>query len=135
MHYEKPLAPRVMMRTAETAGTMKQFGFDMSVTIVGRSFTQERFNALRYYKVDGDRQHHRVPTIEASTARDPYICFCVAAGDQIGTNDLKIIEVGVFLATIDGGALSDPDFRPALEIQELVNAVIIASKSRHRIQF
>jgi predicted dehydrogenase len=54
----------------------------------------------------------------------------VAAGHQLGFNDLKTIEIAEFLATIGGGAKSGPDFREAWEIQKVVDAAVKSSKAR-----
>ncbi len=112
-------------------GRKMQLGFEISGTKGALVFSQERFNELRYYKVDGDPRHQGFTTIEAGPAHWPYGLFCVAPGHQIGFNDLKAIEVAEFLASIEGGEVSGPDFREAWEIQKVVDTAIKASLNRH----
>jgi len=112
-------------------GRKMQLGFEISGTKGALVFSQERFNELRYYKVGGDPRHQGFTTIEAGPAHWPYGLFCVAPGHQIGFNDLKAIEVAEFLASIEGGEPSGPDFREAWEIQKVVDTAIKASVNRH----
>ena len=112
-------------------GRKMQLGFEVAGTKGSLSFTQERFNELRYYKVGGDPRHQGFTTIEAGPAHSPYGRFCVAPGHQIGFNDLKAIEVAEFLAAIENGEAANPDFREAWEIQKIVDLAIKASVTRN----
>ena len=56
--------------------------------------------------------------------------FCVAAGHQLGFNDLKTIEVAEFLGDVAGGPTSGPDFREAWEIQKVVETAVNAGRAR-----
>ncbi|MCU0802089.1 MAG: gfo/Idh/MocA family oxidoreductase, partial [Rhodobacteraceae bacterium] len=66
--------------------------------------------------------------IEAAPDHAPYGLFCVAAGHQLGFNDLKTIEVAGFLNAIAGLAPAPFGFRQGLRIQQLVEAIQISSQ-------
>ena len=111
-------------------GRKMQLGFEINGSKGSLVFTQERFNELQFYKTGGDPRHAGFTRIESGPQHPPYLNFCVAPGHQIGFNDLKAIEVAEFLAEIDGGPKSGPDFREAWEIQKVVEAAVNASKTR-----
>jgi predicted dehydrogenase len=111
-------------------GRKMNLGFEVSGTKGSLVFSQEHFNELHLYRVGGDSRHLGYVRIESGPAHDPYGLFCVAAGHQLGFNDLKTIEVADFLATISGGPLKGPDFREAWEIQKIIDVAVRSSKDR-----
>jgi predicted dehydrogenase len=56
----------------------------------------------------------------------------VAGGHQLGFNDLKTIEMAEFIAAIEHGTPTFPDFREAWEIQRIVDAAIRSSAQGQR---
>ena len=112
------------------SGRKMQLAFELSGSKGSLCFTQERFNEIHYYKSGADPRHGGFTRIEAGPQHPPYVNFCVAAGHQLGFNDLKTIEAAEFLAAIGGGAINGPDFREAWEIQKVVEAAVQSSRSR-----
>jgi predicted dehydrogenase len=113
-----------------TTGRKMQLGFELTGSKGSLVFTQERLNELLYYKAGTDLRHSGFTRIEAGPQHPPYGAFCVAAGHQLGFNDLKTIEIAEFLNAIAGGPKTGPDFREALEIQKTVDAALRSSQSR-----
>lgn len=111
-------------------GRKMQLGFELSGTKGSLVFNQERFNELHYYKVGSDPRHNGYTKIEMGPQHAPYGNFCVAAGHQLGFNDLKTIEVADFLNGIATGQASGPDFRFAWEIQKIIDTAVASSKAR-----
>ncbi len=84
-------------------------------------FTQERFNELDVYFADDKTGLRGFRKVLAGPEHEPYEAFCVAAGHQIGFNDLKAIEVRDFLVAVAGGARIGPGFAEGHGIQRLVD--------------
>ena len=97
-------------------------------------FTQERFNELKVYFTDDKTGLRGFRTIVAGPEHEPYGAFCVAAGHQIGFNDLKAIEVRDFLAAVAGGPRLGPDFAGGAEIQNLVETAYRSSREKRWIE-
>jgi predicted dehydrogenase len=113
-----------------TTGRKMQLGFEISGSNGSLVFSQERFNELHFYKVGTDPRHAGFTRIEAGPQHPPYGAFCVAAGHQLGFNDLKTIEMAEFLSAIGGGPKAGPDFREAWEIQKVVDTAVHSSRER-----
>jgi predicted dehydrogenase len=111
-------------------GRKMQLGFELTGEKGSLVFTQERLNELLYYKSGGEPRHMGFTRIEAGPQHAPYGGFCVAGGHQLGFNDLKAIEMAEFLGAIGRGEKSGPDFREAYDIQRVVDAAIMSSKTR-----
>ena len=110
-------------------GRKMQLGFEVEGSKGSLAFTQERLNELKFYKAGQNPQTSGFTTIESGPQHPPYGGFCVAAGHQLGFNDLKTIEMAEFLAAIGGASHAGPDFREAVEIQKVVEAAIQSSKA------
>ena len=110
-------------------GRKMQLAFEVEGSKGSLAFTQERLNELKFYKSGQNPQTSGFTTIESGPQHPPYGGFCVAAGHQLGFNDLKTIEMAEFLAAIGGAKHVGPDFREALEIQKVVEAAIQSSKA------
>jgi predicted dehydrogenase len=93
-------------------------------------FSQERFNELRYYKVERDGSRNGFRTILAGPEHPPYGAFCIAGGHQIGFNDLKVIEIRNFLEALAGGPRPFADFREAYEVQRVIDAALESSRAQ-----
>ena len=110
-------------------GRKMQLGFEVEGSKGSLAFTQERLNELKFYKAGQNPQTSGFITIESGPQHPPYGGFCVAAGHQLGFNDLKTIEMAEFLGAIAGAQHAGPDFREAFEIQKVVEAAIQSSKA------
>lgn len=111
-------------------GRKMQLGFEIEGSKGALAFTQERLNELKFYKSGNDPRSSGFTTIESGPQHPPYGGFCVAAGHQLGFNDLKTIEIAEFLAAIGGAKPHGPDFREAFEVQKIVEAAIQSSKQQ-----
>ncbi len=111
-------------------GRKMQLDFEITGSKGSLAFTQERLNELHYYKAGGDPRHAGFTKIVAGPQHPPYGRFCVAAGHQLGFNDLKTIEIAEFLGAIATGKKAGPDFREAYEIQKVVEAALASSRLR-----
>ena len=112
------------------AGRKMLLGFEVHGSMGGLSFNQEHLNVLHFYRAGGDPRHGGFTRIEAGPPHEPYGRFCVAAGHQLGFNDLKTIEMAEFLAACAGGPVAGPDFREAYEVQKVVAMAVESSKTR-----
>jgi predicted dehydrogenase len=112
-------------------GRKMQLGFEINGTKGSLAFNQERLNELEFYKAGGDPRHAGFTRIEAGPQHPPYVNFCLAAGHQLGFNDLKTIEVAEFVKEVAGGPKSGPDFREAWEVQKVVETAVNSSKARN----
>lgn len=86
-------------------------------------FSQERLNELHIFDMSDQPGRRGFRRIEASPAHAPYGEFCVAAGHQLGFNDLKAIEIAGFARALAGEAKELFNFRAGWRIQGLVDAV------------
>ncbi|RDJ98563.1 Gfo/Idh/MocA family protein [Paraburkholderia lacunae] len=114
-------------------GRKMQLEFEIYGTKGALCFSQERFNELKYFKAGGDPRTSGFTRIEAGPAHPPYENFTVADGHQLGFNDLKTIEMAEFIAAIEHGTPTFPDFREAWEIQRIVDAAIRSSAEAQRV--
>ena len=112
------------------SGRKMHLGFELTGNKGSLVFNQEHFNEIHYYKAGGDPRHGGFTRIEAGPQHAPYGRFCVAAGHQLGFNDLKTIEMAEFLRAIGGAPRAGPDFREAWEIQKVVEAAVHSSRAR-----
>jgi predicted dehydrogenase len=109
------------------SGRKMGLAFEISGTKGGLSFTQERFNELRLYRA-GDRRLGGFVTIEAGPEHGDYGAFCPAGGHQIGYNDLKTIEVKAAIEAALGLPSAAKDFREALVVDEVADAIRRSSR-------
>ena len=104
-------------------GEVMQLAFELRGTKGAITFTQERFNELRLFRSGGDPARKGFTTIHAGPAHAEYGAFIPAAGHQLGFNDLKVIEVRRLLDAVAGRAPSDTDFREALAVTRVMEAI------------
>lgn len=104
-------------------GRKMQHDFEVYGTKGALAFSQERFNELQYFSTDDRKGRQGFRRIEASPDHPPYGLFCVAAGHQIGFNDLKAIEVAGFVKAIAEEEPEPFNFRKGLRIQTLVETI------------
>ncbi len=112
------------------SGRKMRHDFEISGSKGGIAFSQERFNELELYLTGDARGRSGFRKIFAGPEHEPYGNFCVAAGHQIGFNDLKTIEVRDFLRAIAGEEVGHADFREGLEVQRTIEAIYRSARSR-----
>jgi predicted dehydrogenase len=110
-------------------GRKMQHDFEVYGTKGALAFSQERFNELHFFSTEDRRGRQGFRRIEAGPDHPPYGLFCVAAGHQLGFNDLKAIEVAGFLDALAGRRPEPFNFRAGLRIQTLVEAISASSRA------
>lgn len=110
-------------------GRKMQHDFEVYGTKGALAFSQERFNELHYFNTADPRGRQGFRRIEASPDHAPYGLFCVAAGHQLGFNDLKAIEVAGYVTAIAGHAPEPFNFRKGARIQALVETIQRSTKA------
>lgn len=109
-------------------GRKMQHDFEVYGTKGALAFSQEHFNVLNYFSTSDARGRQGFRRIEAGPDHAPYGLFCVAAGHQIGFNDLKAIEVAGYVNAIAGQGPEPFNFRKGLRIQTLVETIQTSSR-------
>jgi predicted dehydrogenase len=109
-------------------GRKMQHDFEVYGTKGALAFSQEHFNVLNLFSTSDAKGRQGFRRIEAAPDHAPYGLFCVAAGHQIGFNDLKAIEVAGFVNAIAGKTPEPFNFRKGLRIQTLVETIHASSK-------
>ncbi|MEO6298133.1 MAG: Gfo/Idh/MocA family oxidoreductase [Paracoccaceae bacterium] len=104
-------------------GRKMQHDFEVYGTKGALAFSQEHFNVLNYFHSADAKGRQGFRRIEAGPDHAPYGLFCVAAGHQLGFNDLKAIEVAGYVNAIAGKAPEPFNFRKGLRIQTLVETI------------
>ena len=114
-------------------GPESQNAFEVYGTKGALAFSQERFNELHFFSTADAKGRQGFRRIEASPDHAPYGLFCVAAGHQIGFNDLKAIEVAGYINAIAGKAPEPFNFRKGLRIQTLVETIQTSAREQRWI--
>ena len=127
LRFESGVSGSIEANWAATGRTM-DLSFEITGTGGAIRFTQERMNELHLYRQDGPRSGFT--RIEAGPEHQPYGQFCPAPGHQLGFNDLKVIEVAELLNAHATGQACSPDFREALEVQQVVEAIASSARAR-----
>ena len=109
-------------------GRKMQHDFEVYGTRGALAFSQEHFNVLHYFDTADRKGRQGFRRIEAGPDHAPYGLFCVAAGHQIGFNDLKAIEVAGYVQAIAGTGAEPFNFRKGLRIQTLVETIQTSSR-------
>ena len=112
-------------------GRKMQHDFEVYGTKGALAFSQERFNELHYFRAADAKGRQGFRRIEAGPDHVPYGLFCVAAGHQLGFNDLKAIEVAGYVNAIAGKGAEPYNFRAGLRIQILVETIQNSSRAGH----
>lgn len=106
-----------------STGRKMQHDFEVYGTQGSLAFSQEHFNVLHFFSTSDAKGRQGFRRIEAGPDHAPYGQFCVAAGHQLGFNDLKAIEVAGFISAIAGTSAEPFNFRKGLRIQSLVETI------------
>ena len=96
------------------------------------AFSQERFNELHFHSTPPGQRGFR--HIEAGPEHPPHGRFCVAAGRQIGFNDLKANEIEGYLRAIAGEIPEPFGFAAGLRIQHLAETIRRSSAERQWLE-
>ena len=110
-------------------GRKMQHDFEIYGTKGALAFSQEHFNVLHYFDTADAKGRQGFRRIEAGPDHAPYGLFCVAAGHQLGFNDLKAIEVAGYVNAIAGKGPEPFNFRAGLRIQTLVETIQNSSRA------
>jgi predicted dehydrogenase len=111
-------------------GRKMQHDFEVYGTKGALAFSQEHFNELHVFSTSDRRGRQGFRRIEAGPDHSPYGLFCVAAGHQLGFNDLKTIEVAGYVEAIAGKRPEPFNFRAGLRIQTLLETIQASSRSQ-----
>lgn len=111
-------------------GRKMQHDFEIYGTKGALAFSQEHFNVLHFFSTHDAKGRQGFRRIEAGPDHAPYGLFCVAAGHQLGFNDLKAIEVAGFVQAIAGIGPENFNFRKGLRIQTLVETIQASSRDQ-----
>ena len=111
-------------------GRKMQHDFEIYGTKGALAFSQEHFNELHFLSTSDARGRQGFRRIEAGPDHAPYGLFCVAAGHQLGFNDLKAIEVAGYVNAIAGKGPEPFSFRKGLRIQTLVETIQTSSREQ-----
>ncbi|MFN0116656.1 MAG: Gfo/Idh/MocA family protein [Paracoccaceae bacterium] len=111
-----------------STGRKMQHDFEIYGSRGALAFSQERFNEIHFFSTSDANGRQGFRRIEAGPDHAPYGLFCVAAGHQIGFNDLKAIEAAAFVQAIAGRAQEAFGFRGGLRIQTLVESIAASSR-------
>ncbi len=106
-----------------STGRKMQHDFEVYGSKAALSFSQEHFNVLNFFSTADAKGRQGFRRIEAGPDHAPYGQFCVAAGHQLGFNDLKAIEIAGYINAIAGKIAEPFNFRDGLRIQALVEAI------------
>lgn len=112
------------------SGKKMQLEFEVIGSKGALAFTQERLSELQLFQYGDQESRNGFRTIMAGPLHPPYLDFCIAAGHQLGYNDLKTIEVRDVIEAFAGTASRGPDFREGWEIQRVIDAIIGSARSR-----
>ena len=112
-----------------STGRKMQHDFEVYGTKGALAFSQEHFNVLNFFSTEDPKGRQGFRRIEAGPDHAPYGLFCVAAGHQLGFNDLKAIEVAGYVNAIAGNGPEPFNFRKGLRIQGLVEAIQQSSRT------
>jgi predicted dehydrogenase len=97
-------------------------------------FDQERFNEVQVYVAEGPAADQGFRNVLMGPAHKPYDRFIVAAGHQMGFNDLKVVECRALLARIAGEPSVAIDFDEGLAIERAVHAIARASREERWVE-
>lgn len=114
-------------------GRKMQHDFEIYGTKGALAFSQEHFNVLNYFSTADAKGRQGFRRIEAGPDHAPYGLFCVAAGHQLGFNDLKAIEVAGYVQAIAGKTPEPFNFRKGLRIQTLVETIQTSAREERWI--
>lgn len=113
-----------------STGRKMQHDFEVYGSKGALAFSQERFNELHFFSNADVKGRQGFRRIEAGPDHSPYGLFCVAAGHQLGFNDLKTIEVARYVDAIAGNHTEPFNFRAGLRIQQLVETIQHSSREQ-----
>ncbi len=106
-----------------STGRKMQHDFEVYGSKGALVFTQERFNELHFYSAADPAGRRGFRRIEAGPDHPLYGRFCVAPGHQLGFNDLKAIEIALYLEAMAGRRAEPFGFHAGARIQAILEAI------------
>lgn len=110
-----------------------QHDFEVYGTKGALAFSQERLNELHFHSTADPPGRRDFRHIEADREHPLYGRFCIAAGHQIGFNDLKANEVEGYLCAIASKSLTF-GFAAGRRIQHLAETIRRSSAERQWLE-
>lgn len=102
----------------------------LAYTITGTKgsiiFDQERMSELQLYKHAGPEERRGFSTLLVGPGHPDYAAFCPAPGHGLGYNDQKTIEIRDLVEGIMAGKPLYPDFREALRVNRMIDAIEVS---------
>jgi len=87
-------------------------------------FNGERMNELNLYRGTDPPAERGYKTVQIAPEHPDYKAFFGLAGNPLGYNELKIIEVRHLIEAVAGGKACFPDFRFGWSVDEVVDAAL-----------
>lgn len=106
------------------AGRKMDISFEITCERGTIAFDGERMNELEVFEVGQAQAEQGFRRILANPAHPFYAGFLPAPGHQLGFNDLKTIELAMFLTAIAEGKCAAPDLSDALRISRICEALL-----------
>jgi predicted dehydrogenase len=120
--------PGVIETSRVALGRKMDLTFELTGERGALRFEAERMNELSLYLEDKAGSGFRRLLIEPG--HPDYSAFLPAPGHGLGFNDLKTIELKLFLEAIAEGRNSDPDLTEAARISRICEAILDSSENR-----
>ena len=111
-------------------GRKMDIGFELVCERGTLALSGERLNELQIYRPSSDDATAGFQTIQINADHPDYGHFIPAPGHGLGFNDLKTIELKMFLQAISAGNNADPDLADAARIARICEAALHASAQR-----
>lgn len=111
-------------------GRKMGYAYEITGTKGAIRFDQEDQNAIWLYRTEGSEAERGFRKVLTGPAHPDYLPFCQGPGHGTGYQDQIIIEARDFLQAIETGEPVWPTFREGLEVQRIVEAARVSSKTR-----
>lgn len=111
-------------------GKKMDIGFELVCENGSILFSGERSNEIKLYAAGEDPGQTGFRTVRINDQHPDYADFICAPGHGIGFNDLKTIELRDFLQAISLKCNADPDFKDAVKIARICEAIIESSDQK-----
>lgn len=134
IHFENYDFTGVLTSSWLATGWQMHHGFEISGSKGSLIFDQARFNELKLYKANQNANRRGFTTLTAGPEHGEYGAFCPAPGHQLGFNDLKTLEVKKLLECVSTGRQTDANFRDALTIVRISEALLKSSNENRWVK-
>ena len=127
-------APGVIEASRLATGRKNFVAYEIQGTKGALYFTQERANEIQIYRHTDAPAERGYKTVYAGPEHPNFGPFSPMAGMQIGTNDLKTIEVHDLVVAVATGQPAEPDLRFGLKVMEVIDAVARSAEERRWVR-